>query len=122
MNVFGLAADLTVALHAVFALFVAFGGLLALRWRRVMWAHLPAAAWGVLIEFGGWICPLTPLENQLRQRAGDRAYPGDFIQHYLLPALYPAHLTRAAQVAIGSAALVFNIIVYRRLFAGQRAG
>ena len=122
MSVFRVAADLVVALHAAFALFVALGALLAFRWRCLMWAHLPAAAWGVLIEFGGWVCPLTPLENGLRLRAGEAAYSGDFIQHYVVPALYPANLTRETQLAIGSAALVFNVLMYGCLFYRRRHG
>jgi hypothetical protein len=116
VSVFRVAADLVVALHAAFALFVALGALLAFRWRRLIWAHLPAAAWGVLIEFRGWVCPLTPLENALRLRAGEAAYSGDFIQHYLVPMLYPANLTRGIQLAIGSAALLFNLLLYGCLF------
>lgn len=116
MSVFRVAADLVVALHAAFALFVALGALLAFRWRRVMWAHVPAAAWGVLIEFSGWVCPLTPLENALRVRAGEAAYSGDFIQHYVVPALYPANLTHETQLAIGSAALLGNVLIYGCLF------
>jgi hypothetical protein len=116
VSVFRVAADLVVALHAAFALFVALGALLAFRWRRVMWAHVPAAAWGVLIEFSGWVCPLTPLENALRLRAGEAAYSGDFIQHYVVPALYPANLTHETQLAIGSAALLGNVLIYGCLF------
>jgi hypothetical protein len=116
VSVFGIAADLIVTLHAAFALFVALGALFAFRWRRVMWVHLPAAAWGVLIEFSGWVCPLTPLENALRLHAGEAAYTGDFVQHYVVPVLYPATLTRETQLAIGSAALLANVLIYRRLF------
>jgi Protein of Unknown function (DUF2784) len=116
VNALRVAADLLVALHAAFALFVALGALLAFRWRRVVWVHVPAAGWGVFIEFSGWVCPLTPLENAVRLRAGDPAYTGDFIQHYVLPALYPSQLTRGTQLAIGSAALLFNVLVYYRLF------
>ena len=116
MSIFRVAADVIVALHAAFALFVALGALLAFRWRWVVWVHLPAAAWGVLIEFSGWACPLTPFENALRLRAGEAAYSGDFIQHYVVPALYPANLTRETQLAIGSAALLFNVLMYCRLF------
>jgi hypothetical protein len=120
VSVFRVAADLIVVLHAAFALFVALGALLVVRWRRVMWAHLPAAVWGVLIEFSGWVCPLTPLENGLRLRAGEAAYAGDFIQHYVVPALYPANLTRETQLAIGSAALVFNALMYGYVFHRRR--
>lgn len=120
MSVFSVAADLVVALHAAFALFVGLGALLAFRWRRLMWAHLPAAAWGVLVEFSGWECPLTPLENALRLRTGETAYSGDFIQHYVMPVLYPANLTRDTQLMIGSAALLVNVVMYGCLFRRRR--
>jgi uncharacterized protein DUF2784 len=116
----GLAADAIVVLHVGFVVFVLLGGLLVLRWRRVIWLHLPAAAWGIAVEYGGWICPLTPLENELRQRSGATAYSGDFIEQYLVPLLYPAHLTRGAQAALGSLALVVNLIVYWRIIRGRR--
>ena len=100
--------------------FVVLGGLLVLRWPRLVWLHAPAAVWGVLIEYGNWICPLTPVENYLRERAGLGAYPGDFIEHYVLPLLYPARLTRSIQVLLGSVALAVNAIVYWRLIRRKR--
>jgi hypothetical protein len=105
-------ADVVLVLHAAFVLFVALGGLLALRWPRAAWVHLPAAAWGVLVEFAGWICPLTPLENELRARAARPVYEGDFIGRYLLPVLYPEGLTRETQIALGTLALVANVVIY----------
>jgi hypothetical protein len=116
MDAFYVAADAIVALHVVFVVFVALGGLLAFRWRWVKWVHLPAVAWGVLIECAGGVCPLTPLENVLRQRAGSRTYSGDFIEHYVLPALYPPDLTHAGQIALGSFALALNALIYWRVF------
>jgi hypothetical protein len=107
-----LLADLVVTVHLVFVLFVAIGGLLVLRWPRVAWLHLPAAAWGVFIEFVGWICPLTPLEHALRARAGESAYTGAFVDRYLVPLLYPDWLTRPSQVALGLAALAANVVIY----------
>lgn len=111
-----LLADLVLIAHLAFVLFVALGGLLARRWPRVAWIHVPAAAWGVLIEFAGWICPLTPLENRLRARAGQAQYEGDFIARYLMPVIYPEGLTRETQVALGGVALIFNVLVYWRLW------
>jgi energy-converting hydrogenase Eha subunit F len=105
-------ADLVVGVHALFVAFVMFGGLLALRWPRVAVLHLPAAVWGALIEFEGWICPLTPLEKWLRAQGGAAGYPGGFIEHYLLPVLYPAGLTRGVQLVLGSAVVVVNLLVY----------
>ncbi len=105
-------ADLVVLVHAAFVGFVVLGGLLALRWPRAAWVHLPAAVWGAAIELTGLICPLTPLENWLRRRAGQPGYGGGFIEHYILPALYPAGLTRGVQVALGLAAALFNAAIY----------
>ena len=109
---YGLAADLVLVVHLAFVLFVALGGLLVLGWPRAAWIHLPAAAWGIAIEFAGWICPLTPLENRLRALAGEAAYSGDFIARYLVPVIYPEGLTREAQVAIGLTALLGNAGLY----------
>lgn len=105
-------ADLVVILHLAFVAFVLFGGLLALRWRRVAWLHLPAVAWGATVEFGGWICPLTPLETWLRMQGGESGYSSDFIEHYLLPLLYPIGLTRGMQFWFGTAVLVVNVAIY----------
>jgi Protein of Unknown function (DUF2784) len=105
-------ADAVVVLHSTFVLFVVLGGLLVLKWPRVAWLHVPAAIWGVLIEFAGWTCPLTPLENVIRMKAGQQAYSGGFIEHYILPVLYPEGLTRSSQVVLGAAALLINMVVY----------
>jgi hypothetical protein len=111
-NLFRLLGDAIVVAHVGFVLFVVFGGLLVLRWPRLAWLHIPAAGWAAVVEFADWICPLTPLENMLRERAGLTTYHGDFIERYVLPLLYPEHLTRATQIALGSAVLVLNVIVY----------
>jgi hypothetical protein len=105
-------ADLVVGVHALFVAFVLLGGLLALRWPRVAVLHLPAAVWGALIEFQGWVCPLTPLENSLRAAAGQAGYRGGFIEHYVLPALYPVGLTGNVQLLLGTAVVVVNVVVY----------
>jgi Protein of Unknown function (DUF2784) len=105
-------ADLIVALHFAFVAFVVLGGLLALRWPRVIWLHIPAVIWGAVIEFTGWICPLTPLENRLRRASGETGYQGDFIAHYILPVLYPNGLTRTDQLVLGGLALALNVVVY----------
>jgi len=105
-------ADLVVVVHAAFVVFVVTGGLLVL-WRPwIAWLHVPAALWGALIEFSGWICPLTPLENMLRERAGEASYGGGFIQHYLLRALYPSGLTRQIQWVLGCLVVAVNIAAY----------
>jgi hypothetical protein len=115
-----LLADATVALHLGFVLFVVCGGLLAFRWRWIPWVHLPAAVWGALIEFAGWICPLTYLEVDLRQRAGEAGYRGGFVEHYLLPVLYPGALTREVQVGLGIFVVVLNLAVYGWWIQTQR--
>jgi hypothetical protein len=105
-------ADLVVGVHALFVLFVVAGGLLVRRWPWAAAVHLPAAVWGALIEFRGWICPLTPLEKSLRASAGQAGYEGGFIDHYLLPVLYPAGLNERVQVVLGSLVIAVNVVVY----------
>jgi hypothetical protein len=114
-------ADAVLVLHLVFILFVVLGGLLVLRWPRLAWLHVPVFLWGAAIEFGGWICPLTPLENWLRQLGGEGAYSGGFIEHYLAAAIYPDGLTRRIQLMIGTAVLVINAAVYLALWYRRRA-
>lgn len=111
-----LAVDIIIILHLGFVLFVLFGGLLLLIRRWLIWLHLPALAWGILVEFKGWICPLTPLENQLREQAGLNLYEGDFVMHYLMPILYPANLTRTMQITFGLIVIGVNLGVYFYLF------
>ena len=98
--------------HFAFVLFVILGGVLALRWRRLIWVHLPCVLWGALIELTGSICPLTPLENWLRRQAGAVGYKGGFIEHYLMPILYPPGLTRGTQIVLGVSVIVINAAVY----------
>jgi hypothetical protein len=112
-------AILVLAVHLGFILFVVLGGLLVLRRPRLAWVHLPAVAWGVLIEYTGWVCPLTPLENSLRERAGEPGYAGGFIEHYLTAAIYPQGLSRTMAVLLGSFALLVNLFVYVRLYRRQ---
>ena len=110
-----LLSDLVVVIHFAFVIFVVAGGLLVfLRWWLVF-LQLPAIVWGVLVEFAHWICPLTYLEDALRERAGLAAYRGDFVTHYLLPILYPAHLTTGIQIALGGAVIVINAVIYAAL-------
>ena len=113
-------ADAVVILHFSFVVFVTAGGLLVLRWRRIMWLHLPALAWGALVEFMHWICPLTYLEDWLRQQAGIAAYHGDFIAHYLLPVLYPAGLTPRIQIFLGFLVIAINAVIYAWLLYRYR--
>lgn len=111
--IYRLLADLVVVLHLGFVLFVALGGLLV-RWRRAAAiVHLPCAAYGAAIEVWGWICPLTPLENRLRALGGARGYAGGFVEHYLVPLVYPAPLTHGAQLLLGLLVVVLNAAIYR---------
>jgi hypothetical protein len=112
MNGYKLAADGVVVLHLAFVAFVVLGGLLVLRWRRVAWVHLPVAFYGALIEVVGFVCPLTPLENRLREAAGQAGYEGGFVEHYLLPVLYPAGLTREVQWVLAAFVVLVNVAVY----------
>lgn len=105
-------ADLVVLLHAAFVVFVVTGGVLVWRWHRVVWFHLPAAIWGMLIEFRGWICPLTPLENRLRRLAGEAGYGSGFIEHYVIPVVYPSGLTPRVQLILGLAVAAVNVSLY----------
>lgn len=114
-------ADLVVVVHGLFILFVVAGGVLVLRWPRVAWVHLPTAVWGVLIEWSGWICPLTPLENTLRHAAGQAGYSGGFVERYLLPLIYPAGLTPAVQLWLGLVVLVVNVAIYTLWWRRRRA-
>jgi hypothetical protein len=113
-------ADLVLLVHLAFVVFVVLGGLLVLRRPKVAWLHLPAAAWGVLIEFAGWICPLTPMEISLRVRGGESGYAGGFIGHYVTSVLYPAGLTRGVQVFLGGFALLLNAAIYSYIVARRR--
>ena len=107
-----LAADAVVLLHLGFVVFVVAGGLLVFRWRWVALLHLPAVVWAVLLEFRGWLCPLTPLELSLRASGGQAGYSGGFVEHYILPVLYPAELDSTLQIALGSFVIVINVVLY----------
>ena len=109
---YSIAADLVVILHLLFIIFVLLGGILVARWNWVALPHLVAATWGALLEYLGWICPLTPLEQSLRHTAGEAGYSSGFVEHYILPIIYPDYLTRDIQIGMGTVVIVFNLIVY----------
>jgi len=113
-------ADLVVGLHFVFVVFVVVGGLLVLRWPKLAYLHIPAVVYGAAIEFAGWICPLTPLENSLRRQAGEAGYSTGFVEHYLLPVLYPSALTRDIQVLLGVVVIGINLSIYIHVFRRRR--
>ncbi|KQZ27780.1 DUF2784 domain-containing protein [Duganella sp. Root1480D1] len=118
---FRLAGDAVLLLHLAFILFALCGAVLALRWPRVVRLHLPAALWAAGIELTGAICPLTYLENDLRMRAGQQGYADGFIEHYLLPVLYPAGLTPAVQYVLASVVLGVNLLLYGWLWLRRSA-
>lgn len=105
-------ADIVVLIHLVFIIFVILGGLLCFKWRNILWLHVPAFIWGAAIEFSGGICPLTPLENWLRYSGGREIYSSGFIEHYIIPVIYPDMLTRNMQTAFGILALTINACIY----------
>ena len=114
-------ATVVVVVHLAFVAFVVAGGVLALRWPRLAWVHLPAALWGPMIALYGFICPLTPFENWLRVRGGGRGYETGFLEHYLLPILYPVAMTRGLQIATGVFVVLLNGLVYWRVLRRHRA-
>lgn len=110
--VYRVLADIVVVTHLLFLIFVGFGGLLVLRWRWIAWLHVPAALWGAAIALIGWTCPLTPLENLLRKRAGQEGYEGGFIENYILPLIYIEGLTSPLYAALGVGVIVVNAAIY----------
>jgi len=112
-----LAADAVVLVHLVFILFVTCGALIALRLPRAAYVHLPAAAWGVYVELAGRVCPLTPLELALRAKAGEAGYETSFIDHYVVPLVYPHDLTPPIQHGAGALVLVVNVALYAFVLA-----
>ena len=107
-----LLADIITVLHLAFVAFVLLGGFLVLRWRRSIWIHGPAVLWGAVVEWAGWVCPLTPLENWLRLKGDVRGYAGGFVEHYLVPVLDPDALTPETQAVLGGLVIVVNLLVY----------
>ena len=114
-------ADLIVIIHSAFILFAVFGSLLFFYSRRFALIHLPAVVWVAVLEFQGLICPLTPLENHFRLRAGLAGYSGGFIEHYFIPTIYPVGLTRGIQIALGAGAVVINLLLYYLAWRKHRA-
>ena len=115
-----LAANLVVLIHLAFIMFVVAGGFLALRWRWIACCHIPAAIWGATVELGGWICPLTPLENRLREAGGQAGYSGGFVEHYIVPVVYPTDLTRETQLLLGAVVVALNVGAYALVLARWR--
>lgn len=118
--IYRLLADVVLVLHLGFVVFVVLGGLLVLRWPRIAWVHVPVALYGVLIEFVGWVCPLTPLENDLRRLGGEAGYEGGFVEHYVMALLYPSGLSHGVQIALGFLVLLVNAVVYSLVYRRLR--
>jgi hypothetical protein len=114
-------ADAVLILHLAFILFVVLGGWLVAIRPKLIWLHLPVVAWGALVELMGLTCPLTPLENWLRDRGGETGYSGGFIDHYLTPLMYPAGLTRRMQLALGAFVIAINLAAYALIWYRRRA-
>lgn len=112
---YSLAADILLVIHFLFISFVVLGGLLVYKWRWLAFLHIPAVVWGTLIEFRGWLCPLTPWEQQLRQAAGEAGYNTSFLEHYLMPLIYPANLHYDMQLVLGSFVIIINLLIYAGL-------
>lgn len=110
--VYSLAADAVMLVHFAFVLFVMLGGIAAWRWPRMAWLHLPALAWGVLVTVMRWVCPLTPLEQRLREAAGQASYEGGFIAHYIEPLVYPQELPWSIKLFLAALLLAFNVALY----------
>lgn len=118
--IYRLLANVVVILHLGFVAFVILGGFLLRRWPRLVYVHVPVAIWGALIEFAGWVCPLTPLENHLRRLGGQAGYRGGFVEHYLIPVLYPRALTRNVQYVLGAVVIAINVVAYVRFSRRRR--
>ena len=118
--IYRVSADLVLVVHLGFIVFVVAGAAMVVRHGWIAWVHLPAAAWGAYVEIAGRICPLTMLENILRVKAGQAGYEDSFIEHYLLPVIYPGTLTRSVQVSIAAVVIVVNIVLYGWILLRRR--
>lgn len=115
-----IAADFVIFLHFAFIAFVLAGGLLVYKWRWIIWFHIPAALWGSMVVIARWICPLTPIENMFRQASGVEAYSSSFIEHYLVPVIYPTGLNHKIFIVMGIVVIVINVTVYVILFIKRK--
>jgi uncharacterized protein DUF2784 len=115
-TIYHLLADSVILIHFAFILFVVFGGFLCLGWRKLVWVHAPAVIWGAAVEWAGWICPLTPLENWFLVRAGSTSYSGGFVAQYIMPVIYPIQLTRQTQILLALSVILLNVLIYFVIF------
>ncbi len=107
-------------LHLFFIVFVVLGGILVLRWEKLVWVHIPLALWGVIVEWGNFICPLTPLENKLRELGGGTGFELSFTEQYLYPIVYIDNLNREVQLVLGLIVLFINFVVYSMVFLRKK--
>ena len=110
--IYHVTANLLVMIHLVFIVFVIAGGFIVLIWPWVILLHIPAVIWGAIVELKGWICVLTPWENNLRHLAGQEGYSGGFIERYIVSLIYPAELTHDAQIVMGLIVITINLCIY----------
>ncbi len=108
----GLLANLVVQFHIAFIVFVVIGGFLTWRWKWIAWIHIPSALWGAAVQFAGWHCPLTPLENHLRRLAGEAGYDGGFVEHYIMPLMYTGDWSAQLRVLLGTLVVILNVAAY----------
>jgi hypothetical protein len=117
--IYRLLADVVLIAHFAFAAFAVLGGLLVLRYKKILWWHLAALCWGVVVQWANWICPLTPLENYFRILGGEAGYSAGFIEHFMLKVLYPENLTMELRYVLGAVLIAVNLAVYSYLFFGR---
>ena len=119
--IYRIAADFVLMTHFAFIVLVVVGGLVVYRYAWFAWIHIPAASWGAFVELTGRICPLTTLENFLRIRAGQEGYVDSFVEHYIVPVIYPAGLTRHVQFLLAGLVIAANVIIYATILLRKRA-
>jgi hypothetical protein len=112
LMIYRLLANLTLVTHFCFVLFAIFGGLLVLRWRWMWKLHLPALAWGFLVQYFVWVCPLTDWENHFRELAGEAGYEGGFIEYFISAIIYPGAVTPQIHLLLAISLVVFNLLIY----------
>ena len=122
MSIFEILATLTLLLHFSFILFVIFGALLILRFKKIIYFHIPAVAWGAYIEFSHSICPLTHLENYFLKKAGKDQYSIDFIENYVFKIIYPPALNYEIQTYLGVILIFVNLVIYYYIVKKSRTG
>jgi len=109
---YGLGANLTLAVHFTFIVFVIFGALLVFASKKIAFIHIPSVIYGAYIELSHSVCPLTYLENWFLRKAGMKSYSNSFIEQYIIPIVYPNNLTVELQFYLGFLLIFTNIVIY----------